>query len=1064
MLASVIQRRVPIGSRVTFFCKDERTITGILIEIARDHLTIEDDQRQVTVLLQTITGWEIPTNGNGTSASPKFVPSAGAESSSATPADQSDLAARTIIVEVTARFQAQSETAAIRIRDADFSGDLDVSTDREAATIWDRVRNRYKYAEKVNELSGKFGRIQPLILDLGALAGRYPISPKIHAHLAYLYTLVHDERAGAHYRIAAVASQGARNWYNLAAASVPTEPELACCALERFFRLTRATGDVPAWSAYVRLVHRFSAYRALTGYLRVPQRGFSEAEIKLLIETGIYFLNVVEGERAALPVTSRWLAGESPTDLALQAFQQIDRPPSQRYRQASTDLDSAIKDRAASIRTVTLSSAHSRLPPKPDSRQSSRGLMRPENTGAQPTRFGLPQWEQLYREAALAHTEGRVEDARKLFRQAIDAGGGPEVYEALFKMEQARDRRRARTVIQEAIQKFPKTVSLFVLYGHRERALRQYDTAAKVFRHGIGQHPDNAQLRMGLAQSLVELGTEAGLREAGQIFGALEHEGKLHKRDGLYQRFRMLQRSPRVTRAFDFFRAAEMNTGITQRNPALNITDIVIDVEHAELTESFGLSGSFLVRCFHSQPHSVHLKHLTEYLHTRGPQDELVLQSGRRVVLNSSLAFIAVPNSNSVHDQVMRILSDNQAAVVPLDDAFLQSRDDPVQSIQEVLARYLGRRDLYDSTQPVSGRRFYGRERLLVQLADALHSGQFLGIYGLRKIGKTSLVYQLRDEQLRHDAVAYVDLQASVALSTGNCAPLCWEVERALHSRLSGTNRELADLLTLGKEERFSSLPEGGAHAQVTFAEDLRAFLEVIATDRAGAINRLVILLDELERILPVAGQRGVDGYLEFFGLLRGLAQTERYRGLLSCVVVAANAAISERGYWEGRENPVFALYKPFFIPPLPQNECDAMIRSLGKGMSVYWDRDATAAVFSETGGHPFLTRILCSYIARQQDRRPLQVTRRMVDNHILPFIRDQGNMMEQITELLKTHFPDEASVLQQIALDQEPEGTSDETLRHLLSYHLIAPAQNGYRITLNLLHRWLRRRAGLRA
>ena len=31
--------------------------------------------------------------------------------------------------------------------------------------------------------------------------------------------------------------------------------------------------------------------------------------------------------------------------------------------------------------------------------------------------------------------------------------------------------------------------------------------------------------------------------------------------------------------------------------------------------------------------------------------------------------------------------------------------------------------------------------------------------------------------------------------------------------------------------------------------------------------------------------------------------------------------------------------------------------------------------------------------------------------------------MMEQITELLKTHFPDEASVLQQIALDEEPEG-----------------------------------------
>ena len=225
-----------------------------------------------------------------------------------------------------------------------------------------------------------------------------------------------------------------------------------------------------------------------------------------------------------------------------------------------------------------------------------------------------------------------------------------------------------------------------------------------------------------------------------------------------------------------------------------------------------------------------------------------------------------------------------------------------------------------------------------------------------------------------------------------------------------------------------------------------------------------MILPDELERILTVAGQQGVAGYLEFFSLLRGLAQTERYHGLLSCVVVAANAAISERGYWEGRENPVFALYKSFFVPPLPADECDTMIRNLGKGMSVYWEREATSAVYSETSGHPFLTRTLCSYIARHQNQRPLHVTRRMVDDHIPPFLLDQGNMMEQITELVTTHFPEEARVLQQIAVDKTPARATDETLRHLLSYHLVAVEKGSYRVTLNLLHRWLRRRAGLRA
>lgn len=375
---------------------------------------------------------------------------------------------------------------------------------------------------------------------------------------------------------------------------------------------------------------------------------------------------------------------------------------------------------------------------------------------------------------------------------------------------------------------------------------------------------------------------------------------------------------------------------------------------------------------------------------------------------------------------------------------------------------YPGHRDLYDSTHPVSGGLFFGRKGLLVQLRDELHDGRFLGIYGLRKIGKTSLVYKLRDEQLRNDAVAYVDLQASLTLGTGNCDALYWEVERALFNRLSATGHPLSDLLQLGKVERFSSLPDGGAKAPLVFAEDIRAFLDAVAANQAGGIERVVIFLDELEHILPVARQDGVAGYLEFFALLRGLSQTERYEGALSCVVVAANAEISERGYWGSRDNPVFALFTPFFVPPLPEGECEEMIRRLGERMSVHWKPEATAAVFSETCGHPFLTRALCSFIARRQNRRPLHVTRRMVDEHILPFLRDRGYLLEQITKLVETRFPEGSQVLERIALDESPDGATDETLRHLRSYYLIDAEDGTYRITLNLLYRWLRHRSGL--
>ena len=677
---------------------------------------------------------------------------------------------------------------------------------------------------------------------------------------------------------------------------------------------------------------------------------------------------------------------------------------------------------------------------------------------------GTPQSQRLYQKAALARTEGRYEDARRLFRQAIRAGAGTQVYSAFFKMELEKGTiPEARRIIQEAIEQFPNHATFYEMYGQMERRARNHSLAERIFREGQARFPSDVQLKKGLAQTLVQIGTESSLREAGEVFNWLERRGKLNKDDGLYQRFKALQRSPRANRAYDFFQIAGMRVGIAgRRDLPWYITDIVAETNSQELSESFGLSGAILVRCFHRPASQIDVVNLSKFLRGLGPQGVLGLQD-REVVLNPSLAFVAVPNSDAVRDQVMSILSDNNEAIVPLDDTIFQSGESPLKTLRDLLGQYLGLRDLYSSTLPVSGRRFFGRERLLLQLTDEVHHGQFLGIYGLRKMGKTSLIYQLRDEKLRGEAVAYVDLQASAALTMKDCAPLYWELERDLYLRLRERNKEAAELLRMGKVERFSDLPEGGTRAGLLFAEDLRAFLDTLSAGKMLSIKHLVIVLDELERILPVAEQRGINGYVEFFGLLRGLAQTERYRGLLSSVVVAANATISERGYWEGRENPVFALYKPVFLPPLSDHECEEMIRTLGKGMSVYWEDKAIEAVFTETGGHPFLTRSLCSRITKQYPARPLTVMTEMVQEQISHFIRDESDKLEQITELLRTNFPQEETILEQIALDETPAELTDESLRHLLGYRLIATNGVGYHVTLNLLRRWLRRRAGIK-
>lgn len=720
------------------------------------------------------------------------------------------------------------------------------------------------------------------------------------------------------------------------------------------------------------------------------------------------------------------------------------------------------------------------LQPSPDNKTTStrkkvtqNGYNKNKANSSRPLRLisGTPEASKLYQEAAIAKTEKRFEDARRLFKKAIAAGAGTQVYEAYFNLEKENGAlKEAEEFVKQAIAKFPKHSQFYNMYGQMKRQVKDYQAAKDIFQQGLSKIPGDVNLRRGLGHTLFDMGTKESFEEAGKIFNQLSEEGKLtNKNDQFYRRFQLIQETPHVRNAYQFFQnLPEIKVGIAAPRflPSAITQQVVITIQvnHPILKELFNLEGVFLVPCYARAPTQTDIVNLKDYLDSMNPQGTLRLLKGQKVVINPSMAFIVVPNNEEVRDRVMSANSESSIALVPLDDTLLKETENAFNTLQNLLYQYLGSRNLYNSNQPVSGRRFFGREKLLIQLSEEVQQGHFLGIYGLRKIGKTSLVYQLLKERLKKEAIAYIDLQGSKILATQNCAPLYWELEHDLYNRLgqSQNNSQITHLLRLGKFERFSDLPENGTKAELMFNEDIRALLDAMSAGNT-AFHKLVIVLDELEPLLPIDGKENISGSREFFALLRGLAQTERYRGLLSTIVVAANAAISERGYGGGRENPVFAFFQPVFLPPLSKDDCHDMIVTLGKSMSVHWEEEAIETIFAETAGHPFITRVLCSHIIDQDHKRPLIVTVTMVKEEIPQFIRKEGSKFQQITELLHTHFPEEEKLLKKIALEEEtPASLTDTELSHLLGYHLIELKEGNYHITLNLLRRWLRRRAGI--
>ena len=675
--------------------------------------------------------------------------------------------------------------------------------------------------------------------------------------------------------------------------------------------------------------------------------------------------------------------------------------------------------------------------------------------------------QKLYEQAAIARAEGRFSDARNLYEQAIEVGANSDIYITYAKMlieGGGRDHVKARELLKNAIQLFPNRPDLFVMYGQMERRAGNLSAAEKVLRSGVELHRSHALLLMGLAQVLAQMATAPSLKEAGGIFDYLEGSGKLNKHDNTYTRFRALAANPRAGRAYSFLdKVNSFHPGIPgRRDLPAGVSDLVVEIKDPELDASFGVSGAYLVRCFSNDPKRADILALSKHLRSLKSDSTVGLVNGRDLVLNPAMAFVAIPKTTAVRDFLMSVLSENNEAILPIDEQLMQSGGDPKEKMRDLLSQYLGLRDLYDSTLPVSGRRLFGRERLLVQVADQANKGEFVGIFGLRKMGKTSLMYQLRDEKLKDEAVSYVDLQSSPGLAIGNFSPVLWEIERDLLIRLAPRFPDLSKTLRLGSYSRYSDAIASGVNPALIFSEDLRELLDSVANHDLPGVSRVVIILDELERCLPLAGQQAMIGYIEFFGLLRGLAQTERYRGILSSVVVAANAAISEKAYWEGRENPVFSLYKPLFVPPLSKADTAQMVQNLGRGMSVYWEHAAIDSVYNECAGHPFLTRMLCSQIAQRHMIRPLQVTGRMVEAEIPIFIQDKSDKFEQITELLHAHFPEEEKLLEQLALGRSIGAVKDVSVRHLLGYQLISRTPTGFAMSLNALTSWLRRRAGV--
>lgn len=419
------------------------------------------------------------------------------------------------------------------------------------------------------------------------------------------------------------------------------------------------------------------------------------------------------------------------------------------------------------------------------------------------------------------------------------------------------------------------------------------------------------------------------------------------------------------------------------------------------------------------------------------------------------LTILLVSRDTKAEGWVRDYAAQNQESRVVVaftEESLLKAKGDPW-FVRNAIARQLFVRDLFDYRLPLERDLFFfGREGLVQEIVDATKRGENRGVFGLRKTGKTSLLFkvrrQLEEEGSRH--VLFYDCKSPSIRS------LRW------HELLSRIARDISEAIGDGS---FKS-PKDVRRVPEVFQRQL----EHLATKK-----KIVVIFDEIEYISHIAIQdpHWKDDFAPFWQAVWSIQSQVRS---FSFVIVGVNPFVTEVDKVGGIQNPLFGIVSYKYLRGLEPHEVRRMLSVLGRRMGIQFTAEAFSYLAERYGGHPLLTRIACSIFHREQERH---ATPRPINAHETSLRAFEAELEDQlvfysrhVVSELQEFYPDEYRCFELLAAGAVKEfaqmAARPELVRHLQEYGLLRMAKGeAPKILIPVLERYVAmeeaRRAGRR-
>ncbi|HEY4593987.1 MAG TPA: AAA family ATPase, partial [Thermoanaerobaculia bacterium] len=332
--------------------------------------------------------------------------------------------------------------------------------------------------------------------------------------------------------------------------------------------------------------------------------------------------------------------------------------------------------------------------------------------------------------------------------------------------------------------------------------------------------------------------------------------------------------------------------------------------------------------------------------------------------------------------------------------------EDGFPALAELFREHLPLYDVFEQRDPVRGRQVIGRTAIVSDLRKRVQQGQAVGIFGLRKMGKTTVVRAVTDwlDPLSAHPNDREDGQSSILAVWLDSERL---VERTLDSLAMQLHKELKKRLS---SDNRAPLPEKDL-------SDLGGLLEA-ALERTDL--PLCVVLDEYDLLFGGSGgQPAIVGIEKLFRTFRAVAQqTSR----LSLVVIGRDSSFFEDPEMNGWPNPMLNWLVPFWLGPLSADGADELLGKLGRRVLLDIGPETASLARAWTGGHPLLHRQFGSALleksrARKGNLREHVATEPFREEALDLFLARDAvtTICREVSHLLTSRYPEAAALLERL-------------------------------------------------